>query len=955
MRQVAHDGSWPLLGRGEELRSLHRLVDEATAGRGGVGFVEGPAGIGKSRLLEAAVAAARSGPGTALRARGSELEREFAFGVARQLYEPLLAAAAPPERERLLDGAAALAEPLIGPSGLERPVPGGDNAHASLHGLYWLTVNVATPTPLVLVVDDAHWVDGPTLRFLAYLANRIDELPVALVLAARPHEPGADLELLDELAAGPAASVIRPGPLDVPAIEEVARTEWGEEVHGEFVRACAEASGGNPLYLRELLVTLAAEGVRPTADTAPRVAQVAPASIARSVARRLRRLEPEAIRLAEALAVLGDRADPRAVAALSGLDDDVLARAAGALRTADILDPRELAFAHPVVRGAVYSDRSAAERSRQHRQAVVVLTEAGADEDALAVQALAAEPTGDAGIVEILRRAARRARARGAPEVAVAYLERALAEPPSPARRAELLVEIGHTEVAVLRSSGLEHMRRALDVTDDPALRARVAFELGRALLGTANFPEAASVLDEARQALPEVADPELASQLDAQVLAASILTPARTPVVAGEVLRLMEDPASVADPVLLAALGAAIANMFPPAGIGADLATRALADGRLSLESDAVIVCMAAITLMSADRLDQAAAVWDRAQAEARQLGSPMLDGMTRSIGAFTFVRRGELDRADADAGHSPQVLDAEWRGSLLIAFTVPSVVDILVERGALDRASDLLVEQGLTGDLPDIVQMSFVLDSVGRLRIAQGRHDEAIALLRECGRRMTGWGLSNPGLIPWQASLAPALAAVGDREEAGAVAEAAVERGRRFEVPRELGMGLRAAALVAGGDEGIALLQEAVSTLAPTPARLEHARALTDLGAALRRRGFRSDAREPLRQAVDLAQRCGATVLARRAHEELVAAGARPRRLQTTGAQSLTGSERRVANLVAEGMTNRQVAQALFVTEKTVEGHLAHVYRKLQISARSQLAEALVPDGVASGAGSG
>jgi DNA-binding CsgD family transcriptional regulator len=130
----------------------------------------------------------------------------------------------------------------------------------------------------------------------------------------------------------------------------------------------------------------------------------------------------------------------------------------------------------------------------------------------------------------------------------------------------------------------------------------------------------------------------------------------------------------------------------------------------------------------------------------------------------------------------------------------------------------------------------------------------------------------------------------------------------------------------------------------LEDSPAELEHARALTDLGAALRRTGKRSEAREPLRAGLDLAQRCHATALVQRAHDELVASGARPRRFLLTGVDSLTASERRVAEMASEGLTNREIAQALFVTEKTVEGHLGHAYRKLDVRSRSELPRALI-----------
>ena len=166
-----------------------------------------------------------------------------------------------------------------------------------------------------------------------------------------------------------------------------------------------------------------------------------------------------------------------------------------------------------------------------------------------------------------------------------------------------------------------------------------------------------------------------------------------------------------------------------------------------------------------------------------------------------------------------------------------------------------------------------------------------------------------------------------------------------RAFKGPRTLGIALRAVGLTDGGRRGIELLRQAVRVLEDSGARLEHARAMADLGAALRRAGQRSDSREVLQVALDLAHRCGAIALTERTRTELIAAGGRPRRLVLSGLGSLTPSERRVAQLAADGMSNREIAQNLFITARTVEGHLTHAYEKLAITSREQLPAALAP----------
>src|SRR5205823_1029373 len=221
--------------------------------------------------------------------------------------------------------------------------------------------------------------------------------------------------------------------------------------------------------------------------------------------------------------------------------------------------------------------------------------------------------------------------------------------------------------------------------------------------------------------------------------------------------------------------------------------------------------------------------------------------------------------------------------------------------------------------------------------------RAREALDDLRECAEMLEVWKVRSPGRFPWRATSALALTSLGEQSRAIELAAEEIELARRFDLPRELGIALRAAGLCEGGQRGIELLAEAVEVLEGSPAPLEHARGLADLGAALRRSGHRADAREPLRRALEIAHRCGATALAERAHTELLATGARPRRAVLTGLDALTASERRVAEMAAEGRTNREIAQALFVTEKTIEWHLGQAYRKLDIASRSELPGAL------------
>jgi predicted ATPase len=295
-----------LLEREEELARVELVLEHAERGFGALVQVEGPPGIGKTRLLAAAKAAAQQREMDVLGARAGELERTFAFGVVRQLFERELAAAPPHERSQLLSGSAALAALAVGFSTPSAPAAATDVTFSVLHGLYWLSANLAARRPLLIAVDDLHWSDAASLRFLAYLAARIDELPIALVTAARPREPGAEQAFVDQLATAPTAEVIRPASLTVVAAKRVVADGLQQDVDDAFARACHAATGGNPFLLHELVGALRADGATTTAHDAPRVRELRPRTVSRSVMLRVARMPPAAREIAAAIAVLGD-------------------------------------------------------------------------------------------------------------------------------------------------------------------------------------------------------------------------------------------------------------------------------------------------------------------------------------------------------------------------------------------------------------------------------------------------------------------------------------------------------------------------------------------------------------------------------------------------------------------------------------------------------------------------
>jgi DNA-binding NarL/FixJ family response regulator len=931
----------PLLDRDGELERLRDAVSRTQSGSGEVVLVEGPPGIGKTRLLDAVVQMADAASLKVLRARAGELEGGLGFSVVRELFGVELERASPQERDELLAGAARLAAPIFGLEPPARqPSPEGTTS-AALHGLFWLSANLAERTPFVLVVDDVHWADGASLQFLAHLARRVPDLPVSMVLAARPHEGEADPIVTTAIAGG--ATTLALGPLGPAATTRLVEEAFDDEVAPEFAEACHRATGGNPFLLHELLHELLAEQTPPTSQASGTVEELSPEAVARATLARLARLPDEAVRVARAVAVFRGPAQVRQVAAVSDVDPETVADMADALARADLLaDARPLEFRHPLVRTAVYSDMPRAVRGEAHARAARVLSQDGAPVDAIALHLLHTEPGADDATVATLRRAATQAADAGSPETGVEYLRRALAEPPPPESRRDVLAELGGLEVRAARPEAVEHLLSALAATTDPIGRSEIVLQLVWPLM-LAGHPERALALLEETLPLVAAIDREVALRLELELLMAARMSPALRPEMerVRELARLPGD--TVGERCMLGFVSFALYWSEAGAAEVLALANRAVRGGQLMEEVSPAWhgAHWPELTLIGCDELDEADRVSARALEMSAAVGSTLGFLLSTTNRLPTLVRRGALDETIAD---SRMVLE----GSLTSEYALMAVTALvyllaaLVEQGELDEADELLRQYGMDGDIPEVGVNNLLLYVRCQLHLARGRLDEALADAREGDLRSRRWGRSfwimNPRL-----ALAQCLAAQGDTTTAREIVRQEVDEARRFGSRYPLGAALRAAGAIEDGEAGLAFLEEAVTVLAGSPSRLEYAKALVDYGAALRRANQRSAAKEFLAPGLDLAHRFGAKPLVDRAETELRATGARPRRQVLTGVDALTPSERRIALLAAEGVSNRDIAQRLFVTLRTVEGHLTSAYRKLGISSRQGLQEAL------------
>jgi class 3 adenylate cyclase/DNA-binding CsgD family transcriptional regulator len=929
-----------LLEREGELAALHAYVDSAAAGAGRLIAIEGRAGIGKTRLLAEARAIAAANGLAVLNARGGELEQDFAYGIVRQLFEPVLAAASNDDRNELLGGAAALAGALFEDVQIGSDDDETDVSFAMLHGLYWLAANVALRKPVLIAIDDLHWADGSSLRWLAHLQRRLEGLPLLVAVATRPPDQSASEARVTEILADPAAAIVRPTALGPESVGHLARELFGREAEQAFVGAVWEATGGTPLFVQALLDTIKREGLEPSAENAARVLEIGPEPVARAVSLRLSRLPSEATVLVRAVAVLGGRAELRHAAELAGLERELASHAATTLARADLLNYElPLEFTHPVVRAAVYDDMSGAERIAAHRRAATILDESGAEAEQVAVHLEHTIPNGDPFVVETLQKAAQRALQRGSSDVAVSMLTRALAEPPPRSQYPEIVRALGLAQRLLDNPVAVRLLSEAFELVEEPSRRARVGIELGRCLLRANRHEEAIAAFRTARDVLGE-ADADLAESIWSELINAGWWQPEHIAIAEAE-LELVDETTlhdGVGSDLLRATLGYWETRRGQNRERALQLARAAIAPQRMDMLGTRGLH-LTTYTLTMCGYPDEALAIYDRVLRAAYARGDNVLASSVALFRAYTQLRRGDLAAAESDLVRFSELM--AWETTQLYSHAFRA--ELAMERGDLASAEACIAQSNLPERLAANGHLTFFQLARGRLRLEQHRHEDAIRELRSLGENCAALGISNSAFYDWRPYLALAHHAAGRKQEAIPLALEALDRARSWGAAQSIGVALRTLGLVEGGASGEKLLREAVDVLAESQWRLEYAKALVELGAALRRGNKRTDAREYLRQGLELAHKLAATALEERAQTELAATGARPRRLMLSGLESLTPSERRVAEMAAENMTNKDIAQALFVTPKTVEVHLSSVYRKLEIASRAQLPDAL------------
>ncbi|MEU6058294.1 AAA family ATPase [Streptomyces sp. NPDC047097] len=940
-----------MLEREHDLAVFREALDALADGSGGCVFVYGAPGMGKSLLLASLRREARARGLRVLAARGSAMESSYAFGVVRQILARLF-------HRRSGQPLAGLAPAAARPTGERLPrsagIDDGTGGCLELDGLYRLLAEESRLEPVVLAIDDLHWADESSLRFLNYLQPRLDHLPVLIATCLRPPEPGTRTHLLDRLLNSEKARVVRPAPLSPRAAGTLLSALLAGPPDPDFARACHRATAGNPLLLRELALAVTAEGLAPTDGNSHRVLGIGAAAVSRRVGDRLDGLPAASVRLAESIAVLDGRALATDVARLAGLTSPEAGRGAALLEEGHLIralrregEGMRYEYVHPLVQAAVYDRIDPARRTRYHARAAELFTGSHEGAESAAAHLLRIPATGDPETIATLWRAARDAWGRSSPEETLTYLRRCLAEPMEREQRRSVLLSAASARQLIDVGSAAAYLEEALALTRDVRETARLRWVLGGVLLLSQQAERAHEVWCQALSVLP-ADEIDLRGRLQASLINIPLVMPGRPDLLAyaGE----LGDPPEHDS---LGARGLACVRAAVEAFDGNPHAVSRLdscdvlvheTDPRPPEEfsvpeasTESWQVCSWLVLLMADDHriVDRLAESVDI----ARRLRAPRALSAAHCFRGLARLWRGELAEARKDL---VTALDTVELANVDVGrpFIVAYLAETLMETGDLGAAEAALDAAGCPSPPPPGGQLSFLLHARARWLRLVGRFDEALEAALLAGERWAAHGGRNPAGVPWQSEAALSLRALGRHDEARRYAAEELALAVRWGAPRALGRALRVSGIVAPEGAAIGRLEESVTVLRGSAAHLELAYSLVELGTSQRERG-QADGLRHLDEGLRWAVRCGAGALATRARRELASAGSRKR--PAGGPQKLNPSEYRSCALAAQGMTNREIAHRLSLTVKTVEGHLSSSYRKLDITGRRELAAVL------------
>lgn len=883
----------PLPGRDGELRAVRGLLRGVLAGRTTTLLVTGEIGSGKSALLAATADEARAFGFPVATAAGTRLESDLRGGVVGRLVEALHEGPAEP-----------------------------------LDWFYRVVREALGRGPLLLLVDDVDLSDSWSLRCLAYVLRRVADQPLAVVLGATTGQPPLGDVALSELVGAHHEHLELAG-LDVTAVAGL--------VGDASASACRDVTGGNPTLLAALADQL------PEHPTAVDVRALGSADVGAALRLRLRRYEG-AVEVVRAAAVLGEDATADRLAAMAGVEPRSAVRIIdGLVRLHVFRDDCPLGFVHPYLRNSVSADLPVATRAADHARAAVLLRDEGAPDERIAEHLREAPAVPLPWGVEILRRAARKAIYDDRLDAARDYLGRALEERLSSDERLAVQLELVHVTFLVDQEAGMARLRDALAHADDARSAAGQAVTM---LLRLCSGPEARLAVSIGLQLVSRLTSQEHDESWELRVM--SYLAGAGNDVALALRASMFTDEleSEVPHSARLRQVHSALLSLGH--ALRGESAEEALRHAAEALEGERVDVFVQPFVFtVSTCFMADAPELSDRFRrmigSEAEPHDYHLRKGTVVSMAhGMDFLARGDLVRAKTFLKWQLRLFDELGAVAVcpMAILCVARLAEVLVDLGRFEEAQDLVARHGFADDLPELFQHNVTLFARGKLKLAAGDPGGALADLLECGRRLGASKIDSPAILPWRAPAVRANLALGRREAAAQLAAEDLARAKRWGTPRAMGTALISVGLTADDDAATRALAKAVDYLTESVARLAHAEALLELGARLRRRGRAERAIPHLRQAVELSARCESKPLIRRAAEELRAC--EPATAHGT-VHGLTKQETRVAGMAAQGLTNRQIAEALFLTRRTVELHLSGAYRKLGIAGRADLAGAL------------
>ncbi|MDQ1066201.1 ATP-binding protein [Streptomyces canus] len=877
--------------RDEELAAVVRAIEALGAddsSSGSLLMITGEAGFGKTALLAETRRLAEERGCTVWSARGGETLRSVPFNVVRQLLQPALMSLMPQEAREYLGDWYGIAGPALG---LTDPGERQADPQGVTDGLVTLVRRLSRRDwPLVLMIDDAHWADQETLRWLAAFAERLDDLSVLVVVARRPGEmTGESARLLDAVAATglPATSL---SALTPDATAGLTRATLGEHADAAFCREVWAVTAGNPYEAVELLAKVRDSELEPTERAAGELRALNRSARGGGLVARLEELGIDATRFAWAAAILGTGISVDLVAKLATLGRDEAVRCAELLCRARILtapdpanspaDEGDLEFVHPLIATAVYDSIPAALRTAMHGIAAQMVTDLGWGAAAASRHLLQVHPDDDEELVQKLREAAREHLVVGAPDAARRCLERALLEPPSPDVHARLLYELGCASLLTMPDRTIGHMRAALGMPGlDADDRVDAVVRLSQALVHNDQLEEAVRMVQaEAARLEPGPAQMRLEAVhiMWDGIHAGDAATPGRSERLA-ELARTCTGRDN-SERALLILRGFDALMRGEGAQEVIELCDRALVNGRLApglgwtgTEWGIELLLMLANAYAYTDCLDRAESLYN--EAVRSYVSAGWSGGHLALAHAYVGVghrRRGRLADAEQSLREALSIAERVGRGLPLYWTATCNLIDTLLARGHTDEAWDVAERYGFTPPYPSTIVLPDPRAVRGRLLLAVGRTKDGINELEAAEKAAAVRGHHNPVLVPWAFDLVRALA-TEDPSRAARLATDVRRHAERLGTDTAIGEALRCAAALETGQRAVRLAAQAVAHLEASPCQYEHAAARVEYGIAAR-------SVAELNRGLALARSCGADGLAAQAREVLETVGGVP-----------------------------------------------------------------------------